>query len=176
MKPETIITSFRTALGERLLEDRTVERTVGVINPRPVYDLWLTVGRDDFHDAVAHLCDAFEPHLSVISGDDIGDDVAFNYHFAVGWGEHFGEVTCTIRTTVPKNDLRLPTITDLLPGAQTSEREKREFYGIDIEGIPDKRNLFLPEESTLHPWRKDLAEETAKSVKRTVKWETRDEQ
>ena len=176
MKPETIITSFRTAFGDRLLEERTIERSVGTITPHPVYDLWLTVDRETLHDAVAHLCEAFVPHLSVISGDDLGNDVAFNYHFAVGFGERYGEVTCTIRTTVPKDDLRLPTITDLIPGAQTSEREKREFYGIEIEGTPDERNLFLPEGSTLHPWRKDLAEETAKHVKRTVKWETRDEQ
>jgi NADH:ubiquinone oxidoreductase subunit C len=46
---------------------------------------------------------------------------------------------------------------------------------VEIEGIPDARNLFLPQGSTIHPWRKDLEGETAKLVKRMVKWETRDE-
>jgi membrane-bound hydrogenase subunit beta len=175
MKPSDIIASFREALGDRLLEDRTIERNVGTIDPQPVYDVWLVVGRETLHDAVEHLVAEFNPHLSVISGDDLGDDVALNYHFACGWGERFGEMTCSIRTTLPKSDLRLPTITDLLPGAQTSEREKIEFYGIAFDGIPDDRNLFLPEGTTIHPWRHDLEEETAKAVKRTVKWETRDE-
>ena len=175
MNPTDLITSFREALGGRLLEDRTIERHVGTIDPKPVYDLWLVVGRETLHEAVEHLCAHFNPHLSVISGDDLGDEVALNYHFTAGWGERFGEVTCSIRTTLPKSDLRLPTITDLLIGAQTAEREKIEFYGIAFDGIPDARNLFLPEGTTIHPWRRDLEEETARQVKRTVKWETLNE-
>lgn len=175
MNPETILGSFRTAFGAKILEDKKIERTVGNKTPRSVYDLWLVVDRDTLHDAVAHLVAEFNPHLSVISGEDIGNDVALNYHFSSGWGEHYGEVTFTIRCVVPKSDLRVPTITDILPGAQTSEREKREFYGMEIVGIPDDRNLFLPEDSTLHPWRNDLQEETDRSVKRLVKWEERDE-
>jgi membrane-bound hydrogenase subunit beta len=175
MKPETILASFREALGDVVLEDRAVERSVGTLNPHPVYDLWIVVKRAGFHDAVAHLCRNYNPHLSVISGDDLGSEVALNYHFTTGWGERFGEATCSIRLVVPKDDLRIPTITDLLPGAQTSEREKREFYGFTVEGIPDDRNLFLPEGTTIHPWRHDLEEETAGQVKRLVKWETRDE-
>jgi membrane-bound hydrogenase subunit beta len=175
MNPETILSSFRTALGNRLLEDRAIERSEGNIAPRPVYDLWVVVDRASLHDAVAHLCAKFNPHLSVISGDDLGDGIALNYHFSTGWGERYGEATCTIRTVVPKSDLRVPTITDLLPGAQTSEREKREFFGIEVVGIPDARNLFLPEDLTIHPWRKDLDDETKPFVKRLVKWEERDE-
>ena len=56
MNPETILGSFRTVLGAKLLEDRTIERQVGTINPKPVYDLWVVVDRDTLHDAVAHLC------------------------------------------------------------------------------------------------------------------------
>jgi membrane-bound hydrogenase subunit beta len=175
MNPQELLSTFRTALGRGLLEGRVVERHVGTVTPSVVSDIWLAVPREALHDAVAHLCARYAPHLSVISGDDLGEAVAFNYHFTTGWGERFGEATCTIRTVVSKDDLRLPTITDLLPGAQTSEREKREFYGVEIEGIPDARNLFLPQGSTIHPWRKDLEGETAKLVKRTVKWETRDE-
>jgi membrane-bound hydrogenase subunit beta len=175
MKPEMVLASFRGALGDGVIEDRVVERKTGTIDPHPIYDVWIVVKREGLHDAVAHLCRNYNPHLSVISGDDLGDNVALNYHFTIGWGERFGEATCSIRTLIPKNDLRIPTITDLLPGAQTSEREKREFYGFTVEGIPDARNLFLPEEATIHPWRKDLEQETAQQVKRLVKWETRDE-
>jgi membrane-bound hydrogenase subunit beta len=175
MNPEQILSAFREKLGEKVLDDRTVERKVGTVAPRSVYDLWLTVDRNDLHDAVAHLCAEYNPHLTVISGDDLGDDVAFNYHFTTGWGTRYGEATLTIRTVVPKNDFRLPTICDLLPGAQTSEREKHEFFGLEVEGIPDDRNLFLPEDMTIHPWRKDLQAETDREVKRLVKWEERDE-
>jgi membrane-bound hydrogenase subunit beta len=175
MNVERIFASFKETLGAAYLKDRTVERKVGTVDPRTVYDLWIEVDRKAFHDAVAYLCSEYNPHISVISGDDLGDNVALNYHFTVGWGERFGEATFTIRTLLPKSDLSIPTITDILPGAQTSEREKIEFYGIEVVGIPDSRNLFLPEESTIHPWRRDLEEETAKEVKRMVKWEGRNE-
>jgi membrane-bound hydrogenase subunit beta len=175
MHTQTLVGSFRAALGKNLLEDRTIERKVGTVDPKPVYDLWLHVERAGFRDAVKHLCAEYNPHLSVISGEDTGAAVAFNYHFTTGWGERYGEITCTIRMVVPKSDLRIPTITDLVPGAQTSEREKREFFGVEVDGIPDDRNLFLPEDMTIHPWRKDLEEETKGSVKRLVKWEGRNE-
>jgi len=174
MNPDTILSSFKSALGGKVLEDRKIERTVGTKTPRSVYDLWLVVDRDTLHAAVEHLVAEFNPHLSVISGEDIGDGVALNYHFTSGWGEQYGEVTFSIRCVVPKSDLRIPTICDILPGAQTAEREKKEFYGIEVVGIPDDRNLFLPEDMTIHPWRNDLEEETKKSVKRLVKWEERD--
>ncbi len=174
MTPDEIMAAFKEKFGAVIADSHVVERNVGTIAPRPVYDVWIEIPRDQLHTAVTHLCNQFPPHLSVISGDDLGDTVAFNYHFAVGWGERYGEITFTIRTRVPKDDFRLPTITDVLPGALTSEREKQEFYGITIEGIPDGRNLFLPEGATIHPWRKDLEEETQKSVKRLVKWEDRD--
>lgn len=174
MTPEEILAPFKERFGDDILDSRTIERSVGTVEPHPVYDVWIEVPRDRLHDAVELLCTSFSPHLSVISGDDLGDKVAFNYHFAVGWGDRYGEITFTIRTLVPKDDFRLPTITDLIPGALTSEREKQEFYGITIERIPDGRNLFLPEEMTIHPWRNDLEGETKKEVKRLVKWETLD--
>jgi len=173
MNVANLFASFRSALGDGYLEDRTIERTVGTVETGTVYDLWIVVERDRLHDAVAHLCEAYDPHLSVISGDDLGETLALNYHFTVGWGARYGEATVTLRTVLPKSDLTVPTITDLLPGAQTSEREKIEFLGVDVVGIPDDRNIFLPEDMTIHPWRKDLEEETAKEVKRMVKWEGR---
>jgi membrane-bound hydrogenase subunit beta len=172
MTPEALLASLRKSLGKRLLKAKTVARQVGK-RKRSVYDVWVEVDRETLRDAVSHLRALSYPHISVISGDDLGKEIAFNYHFTVGFGERYGEMTVSVRVRVPKNDLRLPTITDLIPGAVTSEREKQEFFGVVVDGIPDGRNLFLPEEMTVHPWRKDLEKETAKEVKRLVKWEER---
>jgi len=58
---------------------------------------------------------------------------------------------------VPKSDLTVPTISDIIPGAVFSEREKQEFLGVKVIGIPDNRRLFLPEDfpEGIYPWRKD---------------------
>jgi len=175
MNAQQALNSLKEKLGAVCSNDRVIERQVGTIDPKPVYDLWLTVELGSFHDAVEHLCNECSPHLSVISGDDLGDSIALNYHFSVGWGERYGEATLNLRTMLSKRDLTIPTITDVLPGAQTAEREKIEFYGIEVVGIPDARNLFLPEDATIHPWRKDLEEETQQEVKRMVKWEAHNE-
>jgi len=91
----------------------------------------------------------------------------------VGFGTEDGEVLVTLRFTLPKSDLTVPSLCGIVPGAQTTEREKIEFLGITFQGIPDSRHLFLPEDMEVHPWRKDEPE-LEKIVKRAVKWEERD--
>jgi membrane-bound hydrogenase subunit beta len=62
-----------------------------------------------------------------------------------------------IRVTLPKTDLTIPTITDVIPGAIFSEREVQEMMGITVTGIPDDRRLFIPEDfpKGVYPWRRD---------------------
>jgi len=62
-----------------------------------------------------------------------------------------------LRVILPKNDLKIPTITDLVPGAIYTERETQEMMGVEVVGIPDSRRLFLPEDipEGVYPWRTD---------------------
>ena len=46
------------------------------------------------------------------------------------------EVGVTFEVEVLKTNPVVPTISDLIPGAVYSEREKREMIGVEIEGIP----------------------------------------
>jgi len=164
-------------LGDAVSLVDSVEYAHGTAK-RAVSALTVELPRERLHDAVAALCDATSPHVTVISGDDRDASLILNYHFNVGWGEHGREVVLTLRVTLPKDDLSIPTLTDLIPGALTTEREGHEFYGIEFVGIPDDRNLFLPEGTTIHPWRRDEAATklVEPTVKRLVKWETRDGQ
>jgi membrane-bound hydrogenase subunit beta len=58
---------------------------------------------------------------------------------------------------LPKGDIRIPTITDLIPGAQTAEREIKEMFGVTIEDLPDLPNIFLPQDfqKGVYPLRRD---------------------
>ncbi len=175
MKPDQVLETLQASLQDRLLDSHVVERVVasdGRIHP----DLWVNVERTALRDAIAALLASFTPHLIVISGDDLAEELLLNYHFTVGWGTQFAELNVTVQTSVPKSDLTMPTITDLIPGALTSEREKHEFFGVVFDGIPDDRNLFLPPDMTIHPWRRDeeSQRETDTMVERLVKWENRD--
>lgn len=148
-------------------------RRVGVRAPVEVPELWATIGRDQLLPAVSALKGAGPLHISIISGRDLGETIELLYHFAVGYGTPGGEVMVTLRVPVPASDPTVPSICALLPGAETTEREKIEFLGVQFSGIPRSDHVFLPDGFPGHPWRKGDPE-TAKLVKRTVEWEKRD--
>ena len=97
------------------------------------------------------------PHLSVVSGVDCGETVELLYHMSVFFGIAGKEVCITVTVPLPKDDLTVPTISSLIPGAVYTEREKQEMLGITVTDIPDSRGLFLPADfpEGVYPWRKD---------------------
>ncbi len=69
----------------------------------------------------------------------------------------------------PKKILKIPTITDLIPGAQTAEREIKEMFGVNFEGLPNLPNIFLPNDfkKGVYPLRRD-EKGVEKSVEKEV--------
>lgn len=89
--------------------------------------------------------------ISAITGVDLGKDIELMYHIRTQ-----GTIV-TIRTQVPKEDARIQTITDLLPGANFHEREVADLFGVTFDGHPDQGRLILPDDwpPGLFPLRKD---------------------
>ncbi len=156
MEPTGLVKSFQARFGGRLRAVRTdeVRSNLGIYS-YPV--IWFEIDREILHEAVAHLISFQFPHLATISGQDLGEELELTYHFSIGYGQRRGEQSVNFRLKVPKADLKVRSICDLIPGALTAEREKIEFLGVQFEGIPDARNIFLPYEMKGHPWRKDEA-------------------
>ncbi|MDD3406984.1 MAG: NADH-quinone oxidoreductase subunit C [Methanomicrobium sp.] len=123
----------------------------------PVFSLWIKLNPSRLHDAVETLIKTDYPHLGVISAVDCKDTIALLYHLYVFYGLLGKEVCVTFEVELSKENPVIGTISDLIPGAVYSEREKREMIGVEIEGIPDKRGLFLPQDfpKNTYPWRKD---------------------
>jgi len=121
------------------------------------YTIWIDLDRELLRPAIQALMEIQFPHLSVIAGADLGDAIRLLYIFSTQFGHEKSEHMVTFAVTLPKSDLSVPTISDLVPGAVFSEREKQEFFGIRVVGIPDGRRLFLPEDfpEGVYPWRKD---------------------
>ncbi|ASJ09008.1 NADH dehydrogenase [Thermococcus siculi] len=62
-----------------------------------------------------------------------------------------------VRTRVPRDNAKLPTVMDIWPVAETYEREAHEFFGIIFEGNPRLGPFILePREYEKHPLRKDF--------------------
>lgn len=147
---------FKKHLGQGIHDLRREEIKKG-IKRKPMKLIWFTVDRKYFRKAVMLVSQIHIPHLSVTSGSDRGDFVELIYHFAVNYGHPGEEVSVNIKVHLPKDDLTIPTITDMVPGAITTEREKQEFLGITVKGIPDSRRLWLDEDfpRDRYPWRWD---------------------
>lgn len=102
--------------------------------------IFVDVSRENLQDAVKILASSGVTHLSTISGVDAGDRIEVLYHF-------FGKGNViTLRTWVPKQDPKLKTITQTIPGAILYEREVHDLLGVEFEGHPDMRRLILPED------------------------------
>jgi NAD(P)H-quinone oxidoreductase subunit J len=103
--------------------------------------------------------------LSLLSAYDRTDHFGVLYAFLklAARPEEFGELR--LRVVMPKKDAAgqpvepaCPSLVGVYPGADWQEREMFDMYGIRFEGHPDLRRMFLPQDWTGHPMRKDYKE------------------
>jgi NADH-quinone oxidoreductase subunit C len=66
---------------------------------------------------------------------------------------HFG---VTVKADVPDDRAVVDSWITVYAGANWHEREAHEMFGIEFEGHPDLRNMYLPTEFEGHPLRKDF--------------------
>jgi len=156
LTPQEIADVFTSGFGDGVKEISVREWAEGSKKTKNTF-IWIRLERDIFRDAVLRLVEIDYPHLGVVSGSDRGDGIELLYQFLIYFGVHGAEIMVTLAVSLPKSDLRIPTISDIIPGAVYTEREKQEMLGIDVVGIPDNRGLFLPPDfpAGVYPWRKD---------------------
>jgi len=159
LSPEEIIDSFKTAIGDSLVETSIYRQEVAT-KGNLFTSISIVVKREAFRDSVRHICELQEyPHFVVIASSDRGDTVELIYHISIYYGLHLSEISLLLTVMLPKNDLKIPTITDILPATIFAERETQEMMGVEVTDIPDNRRLFLPDDFPLgvYPWRNDEA-------------------
>ena len=156
LSPPQIAEVLQAAAGAGFVSARCTEWAEGV-KGRKSKQVWLKIAREALIPTLQRLVEIHYPHVSVIACADVGAQVELMYHFHVYWGIPHEEVLVTLTVSLDKADLKVPTITGIIPGALTSEREKQEMLGIEVVDIPDGRRLFLPEDfpAGVYPWRKD---------------------
>lgn len=126
--------------------------------PAPEFrQVWVDVKREGLRPAVEKLIAIHFPHFVVIAAEDRGEEIVLPYVFRLYHGKRHAEVLVTVSVHLPKAEPTVPSICDLVPGVLISEREKQEMMGVVVEGIPDGRRMFLPDDfpEGVYPWRKD---------------------
>lgn len=62
-----------------------------------------------------------------------------------------------LRIQVPEDDPVVPSLFEVHPGTEASEREVFDMFGISFDGHPDLTRILMPEDWHGHPLRKDYA-------------------
>lgn len=156
LTPQQIAEAIHARIGDGFLSARCTEWAEGAKGLKSK-QVWIQLTRESLVPALHRLVAIHYPHVSVIAFADTGAQVELVYVFHIYWGIPREEILVAFTVSLDKTDLKVPTITGIIPGALTSEREKQEMLGIEVVGIPDGRRLFLPEDfpQGVYPWRKD---------------------
>jgi membrane-bound hydrogenase subunit beta len=157
LTPEEIVQSFKNEFYDKIIADKVERHPVGP-SKKELVQIWLTIDRSVYKDAVKHLISIDnDPHFAVSSGYDIEDRIEIINHFSIYYGEHEKEITVSFTVQLPKSDPTMDSICDLIPGALISEQEKQEMLGIKVNNIPKDIRVFISEDfpENMFPWRKD---------------------
>jgi NADH-quinone oxidoreductase subunit C len=130
------------------------QASVKIHAPRRTY---ISISRDDVYEFAKFLFAEKECRLSIATGIDKRDGIEILYHFS-----HDPSGTLyNIKTLVPKDDLKIKSLSDFLPAADWIEREIHELLGVDFPGHPNLIPLLTAETwpADLHPLRRDYADE-----------------
>jgi len=121
---------------------------VKIVNERRVF---ATTDKKRSRAAMLALKRRGVQHLSTISGVDRGDAITLVYHIDCN------PVLLNLKLNLPKRMPKVRTVTDIFPGAILYERDLMEMLGIKVEGHPDPRRLFLPDDwpAEVYPLRKE---------------------
>ena len=156
MTPAQVLEALTLAAGASFLDGRTAEWTEGD-QGAPYRQVWIRIGREALRSVVKRLIDIHYPHFVVTAATDLGETIELPYIFRIFVGVLRQEIMVTVAAVIPKTDLVVDTLSDLIPGVLLSEREKQEMMGVTVANIPDGRRMFLPEDfpQGVYPWRKD---------------------
>jgi membrane-bound hydrogenase subunit beta len=156
MSPKKLLSFLKKELQESMIDSR-IETNKAGINQEEFHNIWLEVEKDKFRETVKLLASLQYPHIAIIAGNDTGESIDLIYLFSIYYGEKFKEISVNIKVSLDRKKPSISSITDLIPGAQTTERETKEMFGVEFVGLPDMHNIFLPEDfpKDIFPFRKD---------------------
>jgi len=114
--------------------------------------VYVSVSLDDAKDVIGYLFRILGARMSIATGIDTRTGVEMLYHMA--FDKH--DLVVTVRTVVEKPELKMPTLTDIIPAANWIEREIHEMLGVDFIGHPGLERLLLPDDwqAGEYPFRK----------------------
>ena len=135
-----------------ILQDKFKETSVQV-QPAQLGKAAVIADTSTHRNVLKVLLDADEKTAVIaITGIDLGATLGVFYHLRTSKGG-----IMTIKTELPREDPRINTISDLMPGAVFHEMEVADLLGVVFTGHPSPGRLVLPDNwpDGVFPLRKD---------------------
>lgn len=158
--PASEVAKKLESIFEGDIKIETQARTDGHITPVRFESLWVRAPQSLFSKVVNELFNIDALHFHIISGSDKEEAVELRYHFSLfSYAGRNERVGVSLVVDVPKSNFVMPSLFERIPGSEYSEREIREMYGVDFDGLPNKGLVFLPDkwDESIKPWREDEA-------------------
>ncbi|ABL78470.1 NADH-quinone oxidoreductase subunit D [Thermofilum pendens] len=94
---------------------------------------------EGIREAVRRLVAEGYAHLTAITAVDLQDSIELIYHFDGGGGYRH------VSVKLPRANPTLPSIAQVVPGADYYEKEVRDLFGVNFQDGAEKRRFILPE-------------------------------
>jgi Ni,Fe-hydrogenase III component G len=127
--------------------------------------LFLEVNMEKFPEVFDHAVRSLGfSMLSTITGLDEGERFGLIYHLASETG-----ILLNIKTSIPKEDPILQTVTGYFPSAEMYEREMADLLGMNVKGLTAGNRYPLPDDwpADQYPlrkgWKSDVLDKKEKS-------------
>ena len=141
---DEVIKILTEKLGKDLIRADVRERTDGCINRQVQRSIYLKVNTDALHEAVVILRGISQVHVTcpmATKEHEWGLEMLYIFTLFAGEGG-FVETPVIISVDLPSDNLKIRSLTDIIPGILIMEREAQEMLGIVVEDIPDTRRFF----------------------------------
>ena len=96
--------------------------------------------------------------------DNIEDEPRFEVCYQLRSTVHKHRIRIKVR--LDEDDVSCPTLSGLWPAFNWLERETYDMYGIQFEGHPDLRRIYLYDEFVGYPLRKDYPKDKRQPLAR----------
>lgn len=141
---DSVWQALTAALGSQIeqVEQRQARRAI------------VRVSDDDLPGVARVLFEQFGGRLATVTGLDVRDGVQLLYHFCL---EPTGLVV-TVKTTAPRPDMAIDSITPMIPGAEFIEREIADLLGVTFRNHPRMERLSVADDwpEGVYPLRRDF--------------------
>lgn len=142
----------KAAEAARRVQEQFTEQVEKLVSFHGEETVWVKF--EVLHEVLAWCKESlgFNLLLDIIAIDNLGDARRFDLSYVMTRAEE--GTNLLVRTTLPGTVA--PTVVDLWPAADWTEREVYDLMGITFENHPDLRRLLMWDEYPYHPLRKDF--------------------